>query len=138
MESSIKTLSQHRFSKAVEDLRSAELLLNNQNYRLSMNRSYYAVFHAIRAINTLSGFDSSKHSGVIAHFNQTYVKTGVFDKEMSKIIRRTSEFREQADYEDFFDATETDATEVLGLAEKFLGEVKKELISRSIIEINND
>ena len=29
---------------------------------------------AMRAVNALDGFDSSKHSGVIAHFNQMYVK----------------------------------------------------------------
>lgn len=29
----------------------------------------YAVFHAMRAGNILNGYDSSKHSGVIAYFN---------------------------------------------------------------------
>ena len=40
-------------------------------------------------------------TAVISHFNQEYVKTGIFQKEVSKIIRNASELREQADYEDF-------------------------------------
>lgn len=65
----------------------------------------------MRAVNVLDEFDSSKHSGVIAHFNQYHVKTGDFSKEASKIIRTSSEMREHADYEDFFVASRQDAEE---------------------------
>lgn len=98
MAGSLTVLSAHRFGRAKEELQTAELLLKNANFRSSINRSYYSIFHAIRAVNALDGFDSSKHSGVIAHFNQEYVKTGVFEKGASKIIRNASELREQADY----------------------------------------
>ena len=104
MAGSLTVLSAHRFGRAKEELQTAELLLKNANFRSSINRSYYAIFHAIRAVNALDGFDSSKHSGVIAHFNQEYVKTGVFEKGASKIIRNASELREQADYEDFYES----------------------------------
>ena len=103
MAGSLTVLSAHRFKRAKEELSTAELLLRSTNFRSSINRSYYAIFHAIRAINALDGFDSSKHSGVISHFNQEYVKTGIFQKEVSKIIRNASELREQADYEDFYE-----------------------------------
>lgn len=96
MAGSLTVLSAHRFKRAKEELSTAELLLHNANFRSSINRSYYAIFHAIRAVNALDGFDSSKHSGVISHFNQEYVKTGIFQKEVSKIIRNVSELREQA------------------------------------------
>ena len=64
MEGSIKELVGHRISRAEEDLATSKLLLDDGSYRISLNRSYYAIFHAIRAVNTLDGFDSSKHSGV--------------------------------------------------------------------------
>lgn len=54
-------------------------------------------FHAMRAVNVLDEFDSSKHSGVIAHFNQYHVKTGDFEKVASKIIQNAMEMREHAD-----------------------------------------
>lgn len=55
----------------------------------------------MRAVNALDGFDSSKHSGVIAHFNQSYVKTGAFPPSTSAVIRRAAMLREKSDYEDF-------------------------------------
>jgi len=133
MAGSLTVLSAHRFSRAKEELKTAELLLKNANYRSSINRSYYSIFHAIRAVNALDGFDSSKHSGVIAHFNQEYVKTGVFEKEASKIIRHASGLREQADYEDFFEATEEEAFEVFSQAAKFINLAEDFLRSKSVI-----
>ena len=46
----------------------------------------------MRAVNALDGFDSSKHSGVIAHFNQNYVKEGIFPKN---IENNQVDFREK-------------------------------------------
>jgi uncharacterized protein (UPF0332 family) len=63
----IHTLCNYRLERAKEDLMTAE---NNQNagfYKAAVNRSYYAIFHSIRAVNLLDGFDASKHSSVIAH-----------------------------------------------------------------------
>ena len=93
MAGSLTALSAHRFGRAKEELQTAELLLKNANFRSSINRSYYSIFHAIRAVNALDGFDSSKHSGVIAHFNQEYVKTGVFEK--GACMRRCSFMEER-------------------------------------------
>lgn len=134
MAGGLTVLAAHRYGRAIEECSTAELLLRNANFRSSINRSYYAIFHAIRAVNALDGFDSSKHSGVIAHFNQVYVKTGIFEKESSKIIRNASELREQADYEDFYEATREEAVEVFEQASRFLSAVENYLRNRSIIE----
>lgn len=74
----------------------------------------------MRAVNVLDEFDNSKHSGVIAHFNQYHVKTGDFEKVASKIIQNAMEMREHADYEDFFVASKKDAEEQISKAEQFL------------------
>ena len=132
MAGSLTVLSAHRFKRAKEELSTA-LLLHNANFRSSINRSYYAIFHAIRAVNALDGFDSSKHSGVISHFNQEYVKTGIFQKEVSKIIRNASELREQADYEDFYETTQEEATDVFDQASLFIAAVEKYLRDQSIL-----
>ena len=130
---SLTALSAHRFNRSKEELQTAELLLRNTDYRSSINRSYYAIFHAIRAVNALDGFDSSKHSGVISHFNQEYVKAGVFEKESSKIIRNASELREQADYEDFYEASREDAADVFEQASRFISVVETYLQEKSIL-----
>lgn len=71
-----------------------------------------------------SGQRRIANSGVIAHFNQEYVKTGVFEKGASKIIRNASELREQADYEDFYEATQEEASNVFMQASQFILEVE--------------
>lgn len=109
MEERARELSKYRFETSLEALSDAKIMYENERYKNTLNRAYYAIFHAIRAVNALSGFDSSKHSGVIAYFNQNYVKDGVFSKELSKIIRMASENREKADYLDFFIASKEEA-----------------------------
>lgn len=133
MEGSINELIQYRFSKAKEDVESAERELEAGGYRLSLNRSYYAIFHCMRAVNAIDLYDSSKHSGVISHFNQYYVKTGAFPKEISKIIRTSSEMREQADYEDFFTASRADAEEQLEKAKQFIEYTERFLKEKGLL-----
>lgn len=132
MESSMIQLSQYRFSRAKEVLRDAETLLNQDSFSSSVNRSYYAIFHALRAVTALDGFDSSKHSGVIAYItyiNREYVKTGIFEKRLSKILDTAFRLREKADYDDFFiisiDAAKEQllkAEEVICMVQPFLEE----------------
>lgn len=129
MESSMIQLSQYRFSRAKEVLRDAETLLNQDSFSSSVNRSYYAIFHALRAVTALDGFDSSKHSGVIAYINREYVKTGIFEKRLSKILDTAFRLREKADYDDFFiisiDAAKEQllkAEEVICMVQPFLQE----------------
>ena len=102
MDGSVIDLSKYRLERAKEDLETAKSNLADKSYRASVNRSYYAIFHALRAITALDQFDSGKHSGIIAFINQNYVKTGVFDKSFSKMIDSAFRLREKADYEDFY------------------------------------
>lgn len=84
-------------------------------------------------MNAIADFDSSKHSGVIAFFNQNYVKTGIFPKEASKIIKLASENRERADYLDFFVASKKDAEEQIERALLFKDMIKGYLKAKSVI-----
>ena len=102
MDSSVIDLSKYRLDTANADLKAARLLFDATEYRSSVNRSYYAIFHALRAVLALDGFDSSKHSGIISYFNLNYVKTDVFSREVSKMISSAYRLREKADYQDFY------------------------------------
>jgi uncharacterized protein (UPF0332 family) len=120
-------LSEYRMNRARETLADAKSLLEGNRVESSINRSYYAIFHALRAVTALDGFDSSKHSGIIAHFNQVYVKEGVFDKELSKLIRVAFNTREKADYDDFAEVTYEMAAEQIAAAEKIIAAVERYL-----------
>ena len=94
-------LSKTRLQIAKERLAFAEEILKLGDYKTVANRSYYAVFAAMRAVLALQGFDSKKHSGIIAEFRREYIKSGLLPKELSPIIEALVEIacpsqREQA------------------------------------------
>ena len=130
MEGSIEDLAKYRLETAKENLYLSKELLDNDKLKFAMNRSYYAIFHAIRAINALDGFDSSKHKGVISHFNQEYIKTDKFPKKISKMITSAMEIRQKSDYDDFYIISRQDAGKqvenadyIVGLVEDYLKEI---------------
>lgn len=125
MEGSIKELSNYRLERAKEMLTASEDNLTVKQYRTSLNRSYYAVFHAMRAVNCLEGYDSSKHSGVIAFFTQTFLKTEKIERSMAKIIKESSYLREKSDYDDFYIASKDEAEKQLANARVFVSAVEE-------------
>lgn len=71
--------------------------------------------------------DSAKHSSVIALFNQHFVKTGIVDKSMGRILENAKDIRENSDYGDFVIVTKEETEEQIKNAEKFLTEIEKAL-----------
>jgi uncharacterized protein (UPF0332 family) len=130
VESSLRELAGYRMERAKEMLSAAEDNLKIGQYKTSLNRSYYAIFHAMRAMNILKGFDSSKHSGVIAYFNKEYIKEGIMDKELSVIIKSCSFLREKSDYDDFFIVGRKETENQLASAKVFLEAVEKYLTEK--------
>lgn len=61
-------LKLYRLEMARERLSSSKVLLDVENYKDSIGRSYYAMFTAVRALLATEGQDFSKHAGVIAYF----------------------------------------------------------------------
>ena len=47
----------YRMERAFEMLIAAEDNLKIGQYKTSLNRSYYAIFHVMRAANIIKGFD---------------------------------------------------------------------------------
>lgn len=136
MERSVVDLSKYRFQCSLEALEDARIMYDADRYKNALNRAYYSVFYGIRAVNALDGFDSSKHSGVIAHFNQNYVKTGIFPKEASKVIKLASEKREKADYLDFYVASKEEADAQIKRAEVFVKWIESYLQTKDVLSKN--
>lgn len=120
MEGSLRELAGYRMERAQEMLVAARENLEIGQYKTSLNRSYYAIFHAMRALNILKGFDSSKHSGVIAFFNREYLKENVLDRKLSVVIKNSAFLREKSDYDDFYIASKQETEKQLVDAEHFL------------------
>lgn len=121
------SLSQYRMQRAVESLEEANILLSAEQWKGAANRSYYAIFHAIRAVLALEGVDYKKHSAVISHFRQYYIKPGKFPIEFSSAINDLFRIRLKSDYDDFFVVSKTDVIDQIAQAEQFLSSVKQYL-----------
>ena len=121
-------LADYRMKKAEEILIEAEDNFNQKHYGLSVNRSYYAMFTSTRGLLALKEKDSKKHSGVIALFNQYFVKESLFPKEVSKYLPKAKDIREDTDYSDFIEITGQDAKTQIKRAKKFVKEAKKAMV----------
>jgi uncharacterized protein (UPF0332 family) len=81
----------YRIERANENLDVAIEMYEEDHYRIANNRVYYSICHSMRAVLAFDGFDSKKHSGIIAEFRKPYIKTGIFQEKLSTIIGRASE-----------------------------------------------
>lgn len=126
----MKALSRVRLENAKERIEYAHKILEIGDYKTVANRSYYAVFAAMRAVLALDGFDSKKHSGIISQFRKEYIKTGLFPIELSGIIDALVEIRQGSDYDDFYIVSKEEIVEQLHNAEKFVKETEKFLTNK--------
>ena len=119
-----KSLSDVRYQRALECLAAAKSLLESGNYKSAANRSYYAVFHAMRSVLAFDEVDRRHHSSVISEFRKSYIKTGIFETELSKIISVLFDTRTDSDYDDFFVISKEEVVEQTKNAEYFLNQIK--------------
>ena len=117
-------LAKYRLEKAKNSLNSAKLLLDDNYYADSANRSYYAFFHAINALFALSGKGFKNHSGVITNFGIDYIKTGLIEPEYGRIANYAFKVRTKSDYSDFYFVTKTDVEEQYVNAVKFVNKIE--------------
>ena len=124
-------LAFYRLDKAKIDLNDAKKTLELGMFDTAANRSYYAIFHSARAVLALDGQDYKKHSGVISNFQKDYIKTGVFDKVMSGIIKSAFDMRIDSDYEDFYVVPKEDVIRQVEEAEYFVCKVEEYLVDKT-------
>lgn len=120
-------LVRYRLDSAKERLDSAKILLEAEQYKDSIGRSYYAIFTAVRAVLAKDEVDFSKHAGVISYFQREYIKTGIFEKKFSKYLQEAFQIRNNCDYDDFYIVFKDDAVEQLARAEEFYQVVRQYL-----------
>jgi len=128
LDKKIKYLSDYRLEKSKNLLKQAEILLENNMYDGSVNRSYYSVFNAIRSVLALVKLDSAKHTGVLSFFDKYFVNTNIFEKRFSKIAHSAFDVRQDNDYEDFYKPTKKEAESQLNDAKDFIKEIKQKRI----------
>jgi len=129
-------LCKYRFELGKDSLGSSRTLFNKNDLRGSLNRSYYAIFYLARALLALKQLETKKHSGLVATFIKEYVAPGIFDKELSSIIKNAQKIRIESDYEDFYIVSSETVREQIEKADKFYKEVKKYLETQLDISLD--
>ena len=119
-----KDLCLHRIRTAKDNLRAAKILLAEE-YKGANNRAYYAIFHAINAIHALSGKAYKRHKDAIGNFNKSYVKTGIFPRDIGRKIGEAEEIRHASDYDDFYIASREESERQVATADEFIQMIEK-------------
>ena len=132
---SSKDLCVYRIQTAVETLETAKLCIDNKHFKDAVNRSYYAAFHAVRAVLAMEKVDFKRHKDVIAYFNKNYVATEIFDKTVGRMLAQLQLKREKSDYDDFYVVSKEEVDAQFQNAEIILEAVKKYLVEKYEIEI---
>ena len=97
----MRDLTKYRLELAKERIEISKFMIDNGHYKDSVNRSYYSIFSAIRALLAEKEVDFKKHSAVISYFRLNYIKTEIFDKKLSDYVGSAFNTRNDCDYEDF-------------------------------------
>ena len=117
----------YRLNRAQDALESADLLVSHKRYNAAINRFYYAAFYAVIALLLKDGIEAKTHAGTRKQFSLRYIKSGVIDKQYSKLYSDLLAWRERVDYGDVISFTEEEIKAVI--------QPTKQLVDRIIIEI---
>lgn len=111
-------------------VKSAKILIKDEDYESAVSRVYYAMFYVVEALLLTKEMSFSSHKAVISAFGEQFVKTGIFKKDFSKALTRAFEKRQIGDYEFTFTVTEKEAVELLIEAENFIAAIADYLIKQ--------
>jgi len=129
MNEDLLALIKYRLQQADDSMKEAEVLLKEgMSLRSVMNRLYYAMFYAVLALLQEKQLGTSKHYRAISLFDREFIKSGIFDKELSKILHRSFELRQKADYMEQPEITKADIDEILPKTVSFINEIKQYIL----------
>jgi len=124
-------LSRYRMEKARRLLRDASSLFSNGSYESSVNRSYFAVLTASRALLILRGIDPETHEGVKTMLSKEFIRTGLLPKESGETFRSIQARRIDSDYGDYIEIGYEEADDSLKRAQGFV-EKAEDLLNQLI------
>jgi uncharacterized protein (UPF0332 family) len=123
-----KALIQYRLERAHESLNDAKLMLEQNGSPAGViNRAYYAMFYTTFALLITIDRGSPKHQGVIALFDENFMKQNILPKELGRILHRAFEMRQVGDHRDLMIVTKEHAVDVFNSAIQFMKTIEEKL-----------
>ena len=110
--------------KALDSIKGARLLFDDELYGFAVSRAYYAMFYLVSAVLLTKDMNFSKHQAVVAAFGQHFVKTGIFKHKFHQYLVEAFEQRQIGDCEPMEEITKETAQKSIDRAEEFLVAVR--------------
>jgi|GEM_PF-320197 len=127
-------LARYRMEKAKRFIRDSSSLIGIKSYESSVNRSYYAVLTASRALLTLRGIDPETREGVKTMLSKEFIRTGLLPKKFGETFRSIQARRMDSDYGDYIEIGYDEADDSLKRARDFV-EKAEEICVKAIDEV---
>jgi uncharacterized protein (UPF0332 family) len=128
MSYSKKDLVNFRIHKAKATFQDALLLVDTGRWDSAANRLYYAGYYMISAYLAEREIKTTTHTGVKTKFNEELIKTGKIDRELGIAFNQLFSMRQDADYEDFEEISESEVRPMTTQVQKLLNELEMLLI----------
>jgi uncharacterized protein (UPF0332 family) len=113
--------------KAQRYLKSADMLIREEDFDSAASRTYYAMFYSTQAALLTKNLTFSSHKGVISAFNESFIKTSLLPRDMSRELNRAFEKRQAGDYMISRAIIEEEAADLLKNARSFIDAIKQYL-----------
>ncbi len=117
-----KDLAEKEFHEADYDIERAKEALESKDYKWSIVKAYYAVFHSARGIMFLMGYREKSHFGV-GEYLGILSKEGKLESRYAQDFKAAMSARQAADYN--YDYSKEKAEMVVSMAEEFLERMEK-------------
>lgn len=115
------------FKLADRFLKTAVLVLKEDDLRSAADRAYYAMFHAAQAALRHKGITVKSHKGLIGQFSKEYIKTGTIDPELGRMLQKGFRLRQTSDYELYAILPEKQVQDLVEKAKAFVEHLRETL-----------
>ncbi len=110
--------------RASEKFTAAEVLAKQEFFGDAVSRVFYGMLFCARALLLTKENSSEIPDEVIAAFHTEFVKKGVIDEEMGKLLKDIKKLAEKADFAPSFEVSEEKVRTLLESAETFMEQVE--------------
>ena len=86
-------------AKAEDSIENAAYNLKGSFYSATVNRCYYGLYYCLIALLVKKNVSPKSHKGAHVKFNELFVLTGLFPKDMTTILAATFNQRQIGDYD---------------------------------------
>jgi uncharacterized protein (UPF0332 family) len=118
------SLIKYRLDKSYSILIEADDVANLGHWNLTVNRLYYAAFHACNALLLDNGLSARTHSGLIGLIGQNFIRANILSTEDGRLISNLFSMRQTGDYNDMFDWSESQVKPLIEPTRALVNKIK--------------